>query len=64
MNDGEEVPIGTVATVPSMADRKRDMAAAIYAAWRNAHINNLPVAAFNRVEEVSEHLIAAIAAAL
>jgi hypothetical protein len=39
----------------------RALAAQIYAAWRNAHLNNLPVEFFNRLEAASPELITAIA---
>jgi hypothetical protein len=45
-------------------EAKRKKAAAIYAAWRNAHMNAIPVDAFNRLQAASPHLIDAIAAAL
>jgi hypothetical protein len=46
------------------ADAKREVAAGIYATWRNAHLNQLPVALFNRIEAAAEHLIQEIAAHL
>jgi hypothetical protein len=45
-------------------EAKRKKAAAIYAAWRNEHMNTIPVDQFNRLQAASPHLIAAIAAAL
>lgn len=53
----------TAAALPA-SDPKRELAAGIYTAWRNAHLNQIPVEMFNRLEAASEHLIAEIAAHL
>lgn len=50
------------AAEPSVS--KEDQARAIYTTWRNTHLNNIAVDAFSRLEAASEHLIAAIKAAL
>lgn len=42
-------------------DEAMARAAAIYTAWRNTHLNHLPVEAFNRLEAASPHLIDEIA---
>lgn len=55
--------IETSATAPAV-DEKDATAREIYTTWRNAHLNNLPVELFNRLEAESEQLIAAIRAHL
>lgn len=52
------------ATAPAPAETKRDIATRIYTAWRNMHLNELPVEIFHRLEAASEHLIAEIEALL
>jgi hypothetical protein len=61
MADQEQKPASAAA---SAAQSKEEKARAIYTSWRNEHINNIPTAGFQAVEEKSEHLIAKIAAAL
>lgn len=45
----------------AVADPKLDLATAIYAAWRNTYLNNIPVDQFARLEAAAPHLIAEIA---
>jgi len=56
----DSFPPVPVAAVDTRADR----AAAIYAAWRNAHLRDMPVEQFNRIEAASKHLVDLIVAAL
>lgn len=43
---------------------KREIVAGIYAAWRNKHLNELPVAMFARLEAAAPFLIDEISARL
>lgn len=43
-----------------VAETAHEIAARIYTTWRNTHMNDVPVALFNRLEAASEHLIAEI----
>lgn len=54
---------GAPAPTPS-SDPKDTLAREIYTAWRNLHLNHLPVEFFNRLEAEAEHLIALIRAKL
>ena len=54
----------TAAEPAPVVDEKKAKATSIYTAWRNAHLNELPVQIFARLEAASEHLINEIAALL
>jgi hypothetical protein len=52
------------AAVIEIDPKKLEAAAELYAEWRNAYLNELPTAMFNRLEAASPFLIEAIAAQL
>jgi hypothetical protein len=64
IDSAKQYPVDSTPAAPPAIDPRHALATEIYATWRNAHLNNVPVEFFNRLEAASEHLIEAIKAHL